>query len=454
MARLLLRLSLVALALAMALTVALQLRMPRELVEVFALPDDVAGLPLGGPAPGPTTVSPSAPPATPTQSPPATDRQKTTVLQQGRDGYSGCSDTYLQFYRPDENYCDSGELYVVTTDKAATLIRFDLTRLPGPIAGLDSSAVVVQATLELYAVQGNKGVELGLYLPRGLWDPCTVSWSRPWEKAGANGLSDRESGPFQNVSTKSDPQWIEFDVTALVQYWLREPQGNFGMLIKSFESAVPSHHIFFSSENGDPESRPRLTIRYEPALPTPPPETVSPTEAAPSSTPFATPTVILAGSPRVVEVHWWNQMEVGNTYPVKLVFRPRATVVDASSFDVYVLGVKTQLSAATFEVEAASTLEQVLTGPEASLLWSWTVQPRFVGEQSVSLDMAFDWTPAVLEQPRVLTEPSAWYQIRMTRVNESFPYWSLLQAARQVLVAAGLLGWIGWFALRKRPGQP
>jgi hypothetical protein len=146
-------------------------------------------------------------------------------------------------------------------------------------------------------------------------------------------------------------------------------------------------------------------------------------------------------------------MEAGRVYPVRVVFRPESSNLSESALQLYMLSVNAQLSAATFDVLPESPPEQVLTEPEASLSWSWSLQPRMVGEQSLSLDLLFDWTPVSVGLPNVRAEPGAWYQTRTTRVNKPFPYWSLLQLGRNALVAMGLLCWAGWFALRGRRSQ-
>lgn len=467
MARLLLRLSLVALSLALALTVALQARLPREVVEVLALPDEVLGLAVAQ-APAqpaaqvtgqPTAVLPTATVPAPTAAPTPSGEPSTVVLQQGRDGYAGNIDTFIQFYAPEENYCHSAELFVVTTDKAVAFLRFDLTGLP-------TATAVANATLELYAVQGNQGAEIGLYLPLKEWDACGITWTRPWQQPGANGAGDRQAEPLQVIKSGPAPEWLLFDVTGAVRQWLQDPSTNHGLMVKSLETTVPSQHILFSSENADSERRPRLTIRYQPPQPTPeatspslPSETPAPTPVppvdtpAPAVTPAATPTAITPGSPRVIELHWWKPMEVGGTYPVTLVFRPEKPGPGSSEFDTYVLAANAQLNAATFDTSAASEQLQILTRPESSLVWRWTVQPRSAGERTLAFEVDLSWTPAVPDQPPVRTDPGIWQQSRTAKVNAAFAYWPAVRMARLALIGAGLLFWLGWLVLHQRRQQ-
>lgn len=473
--RSLLIVGLVTLAIALAITGALSILRADEVVEVFPLPPDVLDLPLPeGPALETSLASPEerptvtleaiaaalpeasfpALPSTGAGQPGEAVQPTTATLQAGLDGYSACSDTYIQFYLPTDNHCASPELYVVTSNKAATLLRFDLTAPPEGVVGLNAAAMVVEAKLELYAVQGNAGVVMGIYLPHGPWDPCAVTWDTPWEKPGADGISDREHEPQVEGITEGAPGWTVFDVTQLVQYWLREPSQNYGVIIKSFDVSSPSHHIFLSSDHPSAENRPKLTIKYEPALPTPT-ATRSHTAAAtavPSPTPAAvlTPTLIAPLSPRVIEVHWRDEMDMGDSYLIRAIFRPATAQGLGGSTKLYVLGVLAQLTAPTFDVLQQSPPEQLLEQPEETLSWSWQVTPRVAGSQRISLDLIFNWRPATSSAPAARIDPGTWYQTKVIKVVKPFAYWAQVTLLRNILLGAGLLCLVGWQVLRRR----
>jgi hypothetical protein len=472
--RSLLLVGLSALVIALGMTGVLSSLRMAEVVEVFPIPPETLDLPLPpGLAPEAALVSPQATVA-PASAPTSTTagllsegvRPATAVLQSGRDGYTGCSDTYIQFYRPTDNFCQSSELYMVTSNKAATLLRFDLTKLPENVMGLNSEAVILEATLELYSVHGNKGVVMGIYLPYAPWDPCTVTWNTPWEKPGADGLSDRESDPRVEGTMERATDWLAFDVTGLVQYWLREPTQNCGMIIKSFDVSVPSHHIFFSSEHPGEAMRPQLTIKYGPALSTDASTstgtstapavstsgetpTAGPTfTAAPMQT--ATPTLILPLSPRVIELHWRNEMDIGGSYPMQVIFRPETAQAFSSSTKSYLLSVYGQLTAPTFDVVPDSLAEQVLEQPQDILSWSWHVAPRILGSQLLSLDLLFSWRPATSAVPAVTRDSGTWYQTKVIRVVRPFRYWTHITLLRNLLLSIGLVCLVGWHVLWRR----
>jgi len=462
MSRLLLMVGFVALVLALAMTGALSLLRVDEVVEVFPLPAEVLDLPLPT-EPAPDTAAPALTPA-PTAAGPTAGREEPTtiVLQAGRDGYEGCSDTYIQLYRPTQNYCASSELSLVTSNKATTLLRFDLTRLPDNVTRLNAGATILQATLELYALQGNKDTVMGIYLPRGVWDPCTLTWNNPWETPGADGPADREQEAWVDIAAKRATGWLEFDVTGLVQRWLNEPTQNLGMILKSLDASAPAHFMFVSSEHPGQEERPRLTIRYEPALPAPTGSPRSePTQANDSvptitstSSPAATPTLIVPLSPRVVEIHWRNEMDVGGTYPVRVIFRPE-TGQATSSLSIYLLNVYAQVTAPTFEVVENAPLRQLLEQPEDTLSWSWQVEPRVLGAQTLAVDLLFDWRLASGGSGATMTERGAWYQTKVIRVTSPFRYRSQVVLLRGLLAAMGLVCLMSWGVLKKRTkGRP
>lgn len=473
MSRSLLMAGLVALVIALAMTGALSILRADEVVEVFPLPSDVLDLPI----PSGLAAKTIAPASTPTAAGRLgeTGGLTTSILQQGVGGYNGVSDTFIQYYAADQNYCRFEELYVVTSNKGATLLRFDLTNLPETMAGLNVDSVIVEATLELAAIQGNEGPVMGIYLPYKPWTPCEVTWNRPWEKPGADGLSDREFDPRVQIKYPGGP--LRFDMTGLVQYWLREPDLNYGMIIKSFDITYPSHNIFVSSEHPISERRPKLTIKYEPAWPTPTP-TVTPTETptptptstptrtrtatstatrTPTATPTATPipTVILPLSPRVVEVHWRNEMDVGNSYPIHVIFRPETTQAASNLAELYMLSVNAQVTGPTFDVVEVSPVEQVLEQPEGILSWSWQVEPRVLGSQTLSLDLLFSWRAAASGVPVTSAEPGAWYKTKVIKVIKPFRYWPQIALLRSLLASVGLACLVGWYILRRRTiGRP
>jgi len=61
------------------------------------------------------------------------------------------------------------------------------------------------------------------------WDPRTVTWASPWEKAGGD-WSSRVSA--YEISDAGSGKTVNLDVTDFANGWLREPSKNFGVLVK------------------------------------------------------------------------------------------------------------------------------------------------------------------------------------------------------------------------------
>ncbi|MGC8786234.1 MAG: DNRLRE domain-containing protein [Anaerolineae bacterium] len=466
MPRILLVIGLVALAIALLLTVVVFVLRGETIVEVFPLDPDVLELPLPTEEVAIAHVVEASPTATPTHA--AASKPAVVTLQQGLNGYQGCTDTYIYHYLPDSNFCGTASLFLVAANKGAILIRFDLTKLPDTVVGLNSESHIHEATLYLYTVQGQANTVIGVYQPRREWDACTVTWNAPWQGPGADGALDRDAEPRVEAKEKEVPGLLEINLIGIIQEWLRDPEHNYGLLLKCFEQQWPSHHVFLSSESASLDTRPKLVIKYEPALPTPTPtQTLTPTPTStptstqiPTTTPTSSPTRTLMHtpsptplptiSPRVVEVHWRARMDVSTPYSITVIFRPATKSAEIIPADLYVLSVSAQLTAPTFEVVSASPQEQVLADPMGSLSWSWQVTPHIVGLQPLSIDLLFAWKQVGGAAPVAGTEPGVWYQTKVIRVSKPVIPWSRLEMLRNMLIALGLICLAGWYVLRKR----
>lgn len=462
MPRLLLFAGLVALTIALLLTVVIFVLRGETIVEVFPLDPDILQLPLPHETISGLGSVDIFPVATPTYG--VAEKPAVVTLQQGLDGYQGCTDTYIYYYLPDSNFCDTASMLLATPNKGAVLIHFDLTKLPDKVVGLNADSHIHEATLYLYAVQGQANTVIGVYQPRRPWDACTVTWNTPWQGPGADGALDRDPEPRVEAKEKEIPGYLEINLIGIIQEWLRDPERNYGLLLKCFEQRIPSHHVFHSSENPGVSTRPKLVIKYDPALPTPTPThtltpiltktpTTTPTGSptrAPTHTP--SPTLLPILSPRVVEVHWRDRMDVSTPYSITVIFRPAIKSAAITHADRYVLSVNAGLTAPTFEVTSYSPQEQLLEDPAGSLSWSWQVMPRIVGWQPLSIDLLFAWKQVAGAAPIPGTEPGVWYQTKVVRVSKPVIPWSRLEMLRNVFVAVGLIGLVSWYVLRRRKG--
>ncbi|MCW5625668.1 MAG: DNRLRE domain-containing protein [Burkholderiales bacterium] len=90
------------------------------------------------------------------------------------------------------------------------------------------------------------------------WSETAVTWeNRPM-------VSDPVTSTMQNGVN----QWVEFDVTMLVQAWLTNPSANYGVELSQPDivlvDGVPAAGLYFSSTSADPSLRPYLSVTAVP----------------------------------------------------------------------------------------------------------------------------------------------------------------------------------------------
>lgn len=232
--------------------------------------------PSATPTPGPTfTPSPTRPPqylylpfilrTLPDLSAPIT-----VTLQQGFSGYVSAADTTLDAWAPDSAHGmeDNLRLFYSRPPKVRTqmapIIRFDLALLP-------PDAQINHAELRLYLIASAaydlRGELHGLLRP---WDEQTATWWGPapgqmWAEPGAQGTGLDHMASETNVQhIQEGNRWYSFDVTDLVDLWVRDPERNRGMVLlaQAGDSNANVEARFASREHELPELRPQLVIVY------------------------------------------------------------------------------------------------------------------------------------------------------------------------------------------------
>ncbi len=209
-------------------------------------------------------------------------------LQQGINGYSGCSDAHILANKSDWNTGGEDGLEVTgnggEADAKHGLIRFDLSSLPVEVK-IDS------AWLELYLVKRrtpqSAPKSLGIFRINRPWDEGSgndlagydgrpvaageCSWQyasypgQPWSQSGAEGVPADRLGTPEYVRTISPSdslgKWYSWNITSLVQFWLSHPDSNFGLLLRE-PSVSPATGIlnFASGEYTTETLRPKLTL--------------------------------------------------------------------------------------------------------------------------------------------------------------------------------------------------
>jgi len=206
----------------------------------------------------------------------------TVTFQNGFDGYSGTSDTFMYDANPLGNFGNQPYLQIGQS-QFDNLIRFAIFQSEG--GPVPDGAVITSARLHLYK---SSYYDATYRLHRLLqnWDEATVTFNQrttgqSWTSPGARGAGTDYATTFDAQGFGGwEPGWIEFDVTSGVQQLAVNPTGNFGwkILMASGNGNIKAYH---SSEYAtEPDLRPRLVVSYQP--PTGPQVTI--TSPAPGTT--------------------------------------------------------------------------------------------------------------------------------------------------------------------------
>jgi len=224
------------------------------------------------------------------------DGSGVTVLQDGLDGYTGTSDSYLSAAGPDNNYglnermSITGYEDVDPTNRQRGVVRFDLSSFsPG--------TTITSATLSLYAydeaaIRGSTGY-YGAYRLTTAWSDTACTWNSPWTSPGGDFEATPDAtAPKQAVALV----WYDFDVTTRVQQWIDTPSGNYGWIIKCTDEMLHNQDNLYQSDTTNAQYRPKLEIVTGP----PPPLTVQFDSTSSSGDESVTPVLLgvsLSASP-------------------------------------------------------------------------------------------------------------------------------------------------------------
>jgi len=226
----------------------------------------------------------------------------TLTLRQGLNGYTGVTDTWVSsndWDTPPQHTVNYGQNSSLRLDRDGgdnPLIRFDLSSIP-------ANSHIQSAILYLYNTtsscddggcttahprrvrafrvlrawdEGNqvsspinapgKHGATGDYAFRYYENEGT---SVPWEGRGM--VAGKDYAQTAESSTDvTDPGWYTWDITALVQAWVRKEVPNYGIVLRD-ATGWEEHHtdwrVFYSSQHVNPSLRPRLVITYDSDVP-------------------------------------------------------------------------------------------------------------------------------------------------------------------------------------------
>jgi len=223
-----------------------------------------------------------------------TAQASTVIFQQGINGYSGASDTWLDYNDYTTNYGNDWDIHVRhdtygTVDDRVTLIKFNLSSLP-------TNAVITSASLSLlyyddYNISSNDSLTVSAYRLLKSWTEGTggkddgrtgasfhYQYAYPdatqWYNGGARGIAhDRLTNPDASVvlyDINNSYAWETFSgssITASVANWYANPSQNCGWVMDysaysdSMDGAI-FHSSNYSTSPADYVWRPKLQIDY------------------------------------------------------------------------------------------------------------------------------------------------------------------------------------------------
>lgn len=202
----------------------------------------------------------------------------TKVLKQGVDGYTGCSDTYIDVDSPTSNFGGLWymHMYIRSDDpERSDLIRFSLDGV------IPSGSVIQSATLSVWLYQlvdmtSSDWISVGPYRLRDYrdWVETQATWnvfkgSTYWSTPGCENTSwDRLADPdsylyFYNTSPVNT--YYHWNVKPSVQAWMAGAQ-NHGWLLRAQYHDGGNDGLSFNAKESDSAYRPYLTIVYEPPV--------------------------------------------------------------------------------------------------------------------------------------------------------------------------------------------
>jgi hypothetical protein len=199
--------------------------------------------------------------------------QVTTSFQQGVNGYTGSSDSYINSQVPTTNFGTSTALQVkalAPTEEA--LIQWN-------VSSLSTAATVSSASITLDVTTAASSGTFNLYALGQPWTASQASYGNSttatkWATNGAFTTGSTPIGSFTATSTGLVTVALNSTGIALVQSWIANPASNFGIIIRAISGTTQL--TLASSKNATAANRPQLnitTVAATGATYTPPPIT-------------------------------------------------------------------------------------------------------------------------------------------------------------------------------------
>ena len=202
--------------------------------------------------------------------------------------YSTADATVVQGF-PSENFGNMIDMwagYLNTFDQGEIvrgLVRFNVDSIP-------DGSTITNATLYLNLIISvdpeDKARNVRTYPITSDWEENTVNWNTAPTIGGAFSTTAVPNGQYGEY---------EFDVTGIVASWVDGSQTNYGIMIRSQESAdIDAYRGFSTKESTSP---PRLVVEFEAPTPTSTPTSTATNTPTITNTPTVTNTPTITNTP-------------------------------------------------------------------------------------------------------------------------------------------------------------
>lgn len=183
-------------------------------------------------------------------------------------------------YALEKTFQYSADVTIVERNRNGTFGKSDICQVSGSrssagerstlmmwnISSLPKNSRITGATINLH-ITNNSADTFYVYGLRKRWAEYEATWEKAskstwWSKPGASGYSDRHDDPAGYLLAKSGSvASIRLDPD-LVQDWLEDSQGNYGIVIAAARVYDDDDVSFYCSESTRSSYRPELIIKY------------------------------------------------------------------------------------------------------------------------------------------------------------------------------------------------
>ena len=184
---------------------------------------------------------------------------ETLVLQNGLNGYDGCTDTYVVMGSNNtQGLKDKLVLegyHCPSCVDQRVLIRFDLSGFP-------SATKISKASIALYSTDQPRpgGSTVTIHKITNAWEETEASWiyakkDKLWEKEGADFTTDVAATYKYGEELN---EWHTITITEIIQEYIQNPESNNGLLM--YMEPIMHTIRYLSSQNSIQSQRPKLLI--------------------------------------------------------------------------------------------------------------------------------------------------------------------------------------------------